>query len=161
MMTKEEPDAQFEAIDEQIRSDIEATQAKIQEIVREETLRLQRRWGLISKDALRQLVEAIVRDTYNGRVTEIVIDGEQYHRILTDEEHILLEIAPRVKPEIIDLLKHKRTQYSEQTGITPTRMILAVAQIHYTVVERLQEIGIEVLQPEVLFEDENDTVVEP
>jgi hypothetical protein len=107
----------------------------------------------MTEDVLRQVVKAIVQETYGGAVREQVIEGEQFDCVVTDGQHILLEITARANSKIIRRMLQKRKLYTQYTGIEPTRVLLATAQIHYTVVRRLQELGIEVIQPEVLTED--------
>ena len=140
-------------MDQQIRT--------LEQAIRKEIARLGQRWGLMSEDILRQVVRAIVQETYGGRVTELIIDGEQYDCVVTDGEHILLEVTARATQKIIRRLERKRARYTQHTGIAPTRVILATAQIHYTVVERLRQMGIEVIQPDILIEDEDEEEPEP
>jgi len=163
---------QIEAVREELTGQIETTREEfstqlnqqisaLEQAIRKEIVRLGQRWGLMSEDILRQVVRAIVQETYGGRVTELVIDGEQYDCVITDSEHILLEVTARATQKIIRRLERKRKRYAEHTGITPTRVILATAQIHYTVVERLRQMGIEVIQPDILIEDEEEPETEP
>lgn len=118
--------------------------------------RVGQRWGIVTEDVLRQVVKGIVQETYGGQVRELNIEGEQYDCVITDGEHILLEITTRARQEIIRRLRRKRDTYVRHTGVEPTRVILATAQIHLTVARRLQELGFEVIQPDVLIEGEGD-----
>ena len=114
---------------------------------------LGQRWGLMTEDILRQVVKAIVQETYGGEVREFVFAGEQFDCVVTDGQHILLEITARATSKIVKRMLQKRKLYAQHTGIEPTRVLLATAQIHYSAVRLLQELGIEVIQPEVLTED--------
>ncbi|MFQ5855547.1 MAG: DUF3782 domain-containing protein, partial [Anaerolineae bacterium] len=158
--TREELSGRIGALQEEFSTQLDQRIDALEKSIRKEITRLGQRWGLMSEDILRQVVRAIVQETYGGQVTETVIDGEQYDCVITDGEHILLEVTARATQKIIRRLERKRARYASHTGITPARVILATAQIHYTVVERLRQMGIEVVQPDILIEDEESTVAE-
>jgi hypothetical protein len=138
---------------EQLRQLIDDRTEMLRQELNRVVANLGQRWGLMTEDVLRQVVKAIVQETYGGAVREQVIEGEQFDCVVTDGQHILLEITARANSKIIRRMLQKRKLYTQYTGIEPTRVLLATAQIHYTVVRRLQELGIEVIQPEVLTED--------
>ncbi len=115
---------------------------------------LGQRWGLMSEDILRQVVAAVIEKSYGGSVRQVNIDDEEFDVVITNGSHILVEITARARQDVIRRLERKRKTYAEHTGVEPARVLLATAQIHYTVVRKLQEMGIEVIQPDVLFEGE-------
>lgn len=158
--TREELIGRIDATRVELRDHIDATREELEKSLHEQITRLGQRWGVMSEDILRQVVRAIVQETYGGRVTEVEIDGEQYDIVIINGEHILLEVTSRATQKITRRLERKRAKYLDETGITPARVILATAQIHYTVVEKLREMGVEVLQPDILIEEEG-TGTEP
>ncbi len=70
---------------------------------------------------------------------------------------MLLEITARASQKIIRRLERKIQQYVEHIGLQPTRIILAAVQIHYSAVERLREMGTNVIQPEVVKDTDETT----
>jgi len=115
--------------------------------------KLGRRWGLVEEDVLRQVVRAIVQDTYGDKVRELYIKGEQYDCVITNGQHILIEVTSRTTQKMIKRLQRKKALYTQQTGVEPARVILATAQIHLTVAQKLESLGFEVLQPDILYEE--------
>lgn len=138
---------------EELRQIIDHRTSELCQAINDAFARLGQRWGMMTEDVLRQVVKAIVQETYGGEVREITIGGEQYDCVISDGEHILLEITARATQKIIERLQRKRAAYIEHTEIESVRVVLAIAQIHYAVVRRLQEMGIEVIQPDILSED--------
>jgi len=138
----------------ELRRLIDQRTSELRQAISDAFARLGQRWGMMTEDVLRQVVKAIVQETYGGEVQEITIEGEQYDCVISDGEHILLEITARATQKIVERLQRKRAAYIEHTGTESVRVLLATAQIHYTVARRLQEMGIEVIQPDILVEDE-------
>jgi hypothetical protein len=80
------------------------------------------------------------------------IEGEQLDVIISNGQHILVEIAASVGRDIQERLERKREIYTRTTGVAPGRVILAVASIYSRWAQSLREAGVEVIEPE---EDES------
>ncbi|MBX7234928.1 MAG: DUF3782 domain-containing protein, partial [Caldilineales bacterium] len=117
---------------------------------------LGQRWGMMSEDILRQVVAAVIEKSYGGTVRQVQIEDEEYDVVITNGSHILVEITARARQDVLRRLERKRKTYTEHTGIEPGRVILATAQIHISVARKLEQMGIEVIQPDVLIE--GDTI---
>jgi hypothetical protein len=115
---------------------------------------LGQRWGMMSEDILRQVVAAVIEKSYGGTVRQVQIEDEEYDVVITNGSHILVEITARARQDVLRRLARKRKTYTEHTGFEPSRVILATAQIHVTVARKLEQMGIEVIQPDVLIEDD-------
>ncbi len=112
--------------------------------------RLGARWGIRNESLFRQTIAAILEQSFGVKVEQRVIAGEQFDVLIFDHQHILVEIAASVGPTILERLERKRRLYTETTGVTPTRVILATASIHSQRAQALRQSGIEVIEPEEL-----------
>ena len=110
--------------------------------------RLGARWGIRSESLFRQTMAAVLQKSFGVTVEQRTIAGEQFDLLIFDGQHILVEIAASVGPSIGQRLKRKRRLYTQETGVEPTRMILATASIHSRRAQKLQQMGIEVVEPE-------------
>jgi len=110
--------------------------------------RLGARWGIRNESLFRQTIAALLAQSFGVTVEQRIIAGEQIDVLIFDHQHILVEIAASVGSTILDRLERKRQLYTEATGITPTRMILATASIHSQRAQALRQKGIEVIEPE-------------
>ena len=110
--------------------------------------RLGARWGIRSESLFRQTMAAVLQESFGVTVEQRTIAGEQFDLLIFDGQHILVEIAASVGPSIGQRLKRKRRLYTQETGVEPTRMILATASIHSRRAQKLQQMGIEVVEPE-------------
>lgn len=110
--------------------------------------RLGARWGIRNESLFRQTMAAVLEQSFGVGVEQRTIDGEQFDVLIYDHQHILVEIAASVGPTIKERLERKRRLYEASTGMTPERVILAVASIHSRRAEELRKSGIEVIEPE-------------
>lgn len=110
--------------------------------------RLGSRWGIRNERVFRQTIATLLEDSFGVEVEQRIIAGEQFDVVIYDHQHILIEIAANVGRTIGNRLERKRRLYTESTGIDPTRIILATADIHSHRAQVLREMGIEVIEPE-------------
>ena len=110
--------------------------------------RLGARWGIRSESLFRQTMAAVLQESFGVTVEQRTIAGEQFDLLIFDGQHILVEIAASVGPSIGQRLKRKRRLYTQETGVEPARVILATASIHSRRAQKLQQMGIEVVEPE-------------
>ena len=110
--------------------------------------RLGGRWGIRNETLFRQTMRQLLEDSFGVKVEERHIAGEQFDCIISNGDHILIEITASAGPKISERLERKRQLYIDETGITPTRFILAVSSIHSRRAEILREAGFEVIEPE-------------
>ena len=110
--------------------------------------RLGSRWGIRNERVFRQTIATLLEDSFGVEVEQRIIAGEQFDVVIYDHQHILIEIAASVGRTIGNRLERKRRLYTESTGIEPTRIILATADIHSHRAQVLREMGIEVIEPE-------------
>ncbi len=103
--------------------------------------RLGARWGIRNESLFRQTIAAILEQSFGVKVEQRVIAGEQFDVLIFDHQHILVEIAASVGPTILERLERKRRLYTETTGVTPTRVILATASIHSQRAQALRQSG--------------------
>ncbi len=110
--------------------------------------RLASRWGIRNEKVFRQIMKEILEKSMGMTVKECFIGGEQFDCIISDGQHILIEIAASVGQNIQERLRRKRQLYTDETGITPHRFLLAVGSIHSRRAEALRADGFEVIEPE-------------
>ena len=110
--------------------------------------RLGSRWGIRNEKVFRQTMKEILEKSMGMTVKECFIGGEQFDCVISDGQHILIEIAASVKADIQERLRRKRQLYIDETGITPHRFLLAVGSIHSRRAEALRADGFEVIEPE-------------
>ena len=110
--------------------------------------RLGARWGIRNESLFRQTMAAVLEQSFGVGVEQRTIAGEQFDVLIYDHEHVLVEIAASVGPNIRSRLERKSRLYEESVGVRPTRVILAVASIHSRRAHELQQLGIEVIEPE-------------
>ncbi len=94
------------------------------------------------------MMKEVLEGSMGMTVRECVIGGEQFDCVIANGQHILIEIAASVKPNIHERLIRKRELYTEETGIVPSRFLLAVGSIHSKRAEALRADGFEVIEPE-------------
>lgn len=112
--------------------------------------RLGARWGIRNESIFRQTIASLLEKSFGVTVEQRVIAGEQFDVLIFDHQHILVEVTASVGPTILDRLERKRRMYTEATGHSPTRIILATASIHSQRAQALRDKGIEVIEPEEL-----------
>ena len=105
------------------------------------------RWGIYNEDVIRQMIASLLEENYGAKVDRLVIDGEEFDVVITNGEHILIEVTARAKSNVQQRLERKRALYIEKTGQTPDRVILAVGSIYSTRAQALREVGFEVIEP--------------
>ena len=150
----EQVDQRFEQVDqrfEQVDTRFNTLEARMEAGFRElhqAIDRLGARWGIRNESLFRQTIAALLEQSFGVTVEQRTIAGEQFDVLIFDHQHILVEIAASVGPSIQERLERKRRLYTETTGITPTRIILATASIHSQRAHALRQLGIEVIEPE-------------
>ena len=150
----EQIDQRFEQIDqrfEQIDQRFEQMENKMEAGFHDVHVHIDRlgsRWGIRNEKIFRQTMKEVLEGSIGMTVRERVIGGEQFDCIITNGQHILIEIAASVKPNIHERLIRKRELYTEETGIVPSRFLLAVGSIHSKRAEALRADGFEVIEPE-------------
>jgi hypothetical protein len=150
----EQVDQRFEQMDqrfEQVDTRFNTLEARMEAGFRElhqAIDRLGARWGIRNESLFRQTIAALLEQSFGVTVEQRTIAGEQFDVLIFDHQHILVEIAASVGPSIQERLERKRRLYTETTGITPTRIILATASIHSQRAHALRQLGIEVIEPE-------------
>ncbi len=110
--------------------------------------RLGSRWGIRNEALFRATVTSILEKSFGATVETRDIQGEQFDIIVSNGQHILVEIAASVKRNIQERLERKCRIYRDETGVDPNRVILAVAAIHSRLAESLRQSGFEVIEPE-------------
>ncbi|MEM7031104.1 MAG: DUF3782 domain-containing protein [Chloroflexota bacterium] len=107
-----------------------------------------KRWGLQSEAVFRATIISLLEKSFQAKVERRKIAGDEYDLVISREgEHILVEIAASVKRNIQERLERKRALYTAETGVRPTRFILAVANIYSRRAQALREAGFEVIEP--------------
>ena len=91
---------------------------------------------------------AVLEQSFGVTVEQRTIAGAQFDLLVFDGQHILVEIAASVGRSIVQRLQRKRRLYTAETGVEPTRVILATASIHSQRAQELRQMGVEVVEPE-------------
>ena len=129
---------------EQVQSSIDPFETKLVKAAN----RMGMGWAVRNERVFRQTIATLLEDSFGVEVEQRIIAGEQFAVVIYDHQHILIEIAASVGRTIGNRLERKRRLYTESTGIEPTRIILATADIHSHRAQVLREMGIEVIEPE-------------
>jgi hypothetical protein len=109
---------------------------------------LGKRWGLRSEAVFRATIISLLEETFGAKVEQRLIGSEEYDLVISKNgEHILVEIAASVKRNIQERLERKRALYVAETGIKPSRFILAVSHIYSLRAQQLRDAGFEVIEP--------------
>ena len=135
----------------QLKTDMARLDAKMDagfEELRRAIDRLGARWGIRNESLFRQTMAAVLEQSFGVTVEQRTIAGEQFDLLIFDGQHILVEIAASVGRSIVQRLQRKRQLYTAETGVEPTRVILATASIHSQRAQELRQMGIEVVEPE-------------
>ncbi len=110
--------------------------------------RIGQRWGIRTESLFRETMASVLEKSFGAKVEERWIDGEQFDVIITNGEHILVEITAQARRQTQRNLERKQKLYMQATGITLARVILAVGTIHSRQAEQLRQAGFEVIEPE-------------
>ncbi|MBM3238792.1 DUF3782 domain-containing protein [Candidatus Poribacteria bacterium] len=135
---------QFRAQNQNLEERMEAGFREMQHIID----RLGSRWGIRNESIFRQAIAELLEKSFGFHVEERTIQGEQFDCVISDGQHILVEISASVGPDIQDKLERKRRLYTEATGVAPARVILVTAVIHSRRAQALREAGFDVIEPE-------------
>lgn len=111
--------------------------------------RLGARWGIRNEALFRQTMREVLEKSYDARVEERFIGGEQFDCIIIDRNHILIEISASVGKDILKKLQRKRQLYTDETGVAPARFLLVVGSIYSQRANDLRDAGFEVIEPEI------------
>ncbi|MCP4107152.1 MAG: DUF3782 domain-containing protein [Desulfobacteraceae bacterium] len=136
----EQVDQRFEHLENEMKSGFHEVHVHID--------RLGSRWGIRNEKIFRQTMKSVLEESMGMTVKECFIGGEQFDCIISNGQHILIEIAASVGANIQERLLRKRQLYTDETGISPHRFILAVGSIHSRRAEALRADGFEVIEPE-------------
>jgi hypothetical protein len=150
----EQVDQRFEQVDQRfdhLEQRIDGLEQRIDTGFREMHQALDRlggRWGIRNEKVFRETMRSILEENFGVKVEERYIHGEQFDCLIFDGQHILLEIAASVRGDILARMERKRQLYIDETGITPTRFILAVGSIHSQRALALRAAGFDVIEPD-------------
>ena len=144
---REEVNQRFEQVDARIDAFREEVNQRFDEVF-QALDRLGSRWGIRNESVFRRTMAALLEESFGAAVEERVIKGEQFDVVIVSPgQHILVEIAASVGASIQERLERKRRLYTEATGVAPTRILLATADIYSYRAQALREAGIEVIEP--------------
>ncbi len=144
---REEVNQRFEQVDARIDAFREEVNQRFDEVF-QALDRLGSRWGIRNESVFRRTMAALLEESFGAAVEERVIKGEQFDVVIVaPDQHILVEIAASVGASIQERLERKRRLYTEATGVAPTRILLATADIYSYRAQALREAGIEVIEP--------------
>ncbi|MCP4716449.1 MAG: DUF3782 domain-containing protein, partial [Deltaproteobacteria bacterium] len=143
----EQVDNEFSKVRAEMAEGFENVRSEIKDVVRQID-RLGSRWGIRNEDLFRATIASLLEESFGVAVETRHIKGEQFDVIISDGQHILIEITASVGRKIQQRLERKRELYTQETGIEPARFILATASIHSHRAESLREVGFEVIEPE-------------
>ncbi len=143
----EQVDNEFGKVRAEMAEGFKNVRTEIKEVVRQID-RLGSRWGIRNEDLFRATIASLLEESFGVAVETRHIKGEQFDVIISDGQHILIEITASVERKIQQRLERKRELYTQATGIEPARFILATASIHNRRAESLREAGFEVIEPE-------------
>ncbi len=146
-----EMNQRFEQVDQKIeafRNEMNQRMVDLEFGLHQAIDRLGSRWGIRNEIVFRKTIATLLEESFGVEVEQRVIEGEQFDVVIYDHQHILIEIAASVGRTIGERLERKRLLYTKSTGIEPTRIILATADIHSHRAQVLRDKGIEVIEPE-------------
>ena len=135
----EQVDQRFERLEQNVAEGFKRLETQID--------RLGQRWGIRNESLFRQTMAALLEESFGVKVQRKQIKDEEFDVLISNGEHILVEITASVKRTIQERLERKRKLYTEATGITPVRFILAVASIHSHRAAALRQAGFDVIEP--------------
>ena len=141
----EQVDKRFEQIDqrfEQVDSKIDNLRQNMEDRFYELNATLDRigqRWGIRNEIVFRKVMREVIEKSFEAKVEERWIGGEQFDIVIVNDQHILIEIAASAG---------MRDLYIRETGVTPARFLFAVGDIYRQRIETLQNAGFEVIEPE-------------
>lgn len=143
-------DKRFEQVDKRF-DNVDRELGSIRTELRENRILLDRlgaRWGIQNENLFRNTMRTLFEESFGVKVEERLIGDEQYDVVIHNGDHILIEIAASVGPKVQERFVRKRNKYIAETGITPTRFILAVSRISRKREAELRDLGFEVVEPD-------------
>lgn len=149
----EEVNQRFSQVDERMDSLEHRMETGFKELLRAID-RLGARWGIRNETVFRETIATLLEGSFGVKVEQRVIQGEQFDVVIYDHQHVLVEITASTGQNMRERLERKRRLYTESTGIAPTRVILATASIHSRHAQALRNKGIEVIEPDPPYEEE-------
>lgn len=150
----EQMDQRFEQVDrrfEQVDRRFDSLESKMVEGFQEVFRRIDRlgaRWGIQNENLFRNTMRTLFEDSFGVKVEERLIGDEQYDIVISNGDHILIEITSSVSPKMQERMVRKRAKYMAATGVTPARCIVAVSSISRKREAALRELGFEVVEPD-------------
>jgi len=105
------------------------------------------RWGVYNESIWRQTIATVLEQSYGVSVERVELGSEEFDLVISNGNHILIEITARFRSTDVNKAIRKRDLYSEKVQ-APTRFIIAAASIHSNLVKQLNELGFEVIEPE-------------
>lgn len=143
----EQVDKRFEQVDTKIDSLRQNMEDRFYEL--HVTLdRIGQRWGIRNEVVFRKLMREVIEKSFEAKVEERLIGGEQFDIVIVNGQHILIEIAASAGRDTLKRLQRKRDLYIRETGVTPARFLFAVGDIYHQRIEALRNAGFEVIEPE-------------
>jgi len=143
----EQVEQRFEQVDQRFDKLENKMDARFDNLTRQID-RLGSRWGIRNESLFRETMVALLEESFGVSVERRLIGNDEFDIVISNGEHILVEIAASVKRGITERLERKRQLYINEVGVTPARFILAVASIHSRRAQRLRSSGFEVIEPE-------------
>ena len=105
------------------------------------------RWGIRDEVLFRETMTDLLEESFGVAIERQHIAGKAFDVIISNGDHILVEIKANVKRNIVECLQQKLAFYIKKTGITPSRFILAVGNIYSRRAMALRESGFNVIEP--------------
>ncbi len=105
------------------------------------------RWGIYNESIWRQTIASVLGESYGVTVKRLELSGEEFDVLISNGDHILIEITSRFHQRDVNKVIRKRQLYTDQTQ-APSRFIVAAASIHNRVAQQLIGLGFEVIEPD-------------
>ncbi len=103
------------------------------------------RWGIQNEGIWRQTIATLLEKSYGVTVKRLEIGGEEFDVLISNGDHIIIELTSRFKSNDVNKIIQKRQLYTNLVQ-APTRFIVAAASIHSKQVLQLISFGFEVIE---------------
>ncbi len=133
---------------DQVQTDLSSRIDQVHKDLSRQIDQLGSRWGIRNESLFRETIISLLEKSFGAKVEQRHLGGEQFDLIISDGEHILLEIAASAERGILTRWERKRRLYVKETGVMPARVIYAVAGINSRLAQSLRDAGIDVVEPE-------------
>jgi hypothetical protein len=105
------------------------------------------RWGVQNESIWRQTIASLLEKSYGVTVKRLDLGTDEIDVLVSNGDHILLEITSRFHQRDVAKITRKRQLYTDQVQ-APSRFIVAAASIHSKVTQQLMGLGFEVIEPD-------------